>query len=388
MATGIEQKLTLAGDTGRKVGLVHLQAPADGQTGVYTLVPSTSAIPLYLQVHESNLPKRMQQCGDGWVYGASHYFRVPAGTGAFSITVKALALRTPVEFTVRDQDGNEKAHVEWAVTSNCRNSWETIDLDAGAPAADQVWSISGIKPMSTFMRFDGIPPYVAGSLGEVFACEGSVALPVIEQPEGDALYYVDGPPSMGQAAALPAGVGAKIASADGALLMSETEGTVEMWVKDCRQHTDLSNRALIRCGALNIYRRIGVGTYIYIGGGHQTGFVLPHGRWTHLAATWRPDKTEGKLQVALYADGVLIGSSFTRVIDPEAGWPGTELLLPADTTGMFVDELRVSDVARYSESFDRPAAPFEADENTAVLCHFDGDDAATVFGQQVSLITP
>lgn len=39
-------------------------------------------------------------------------------------------------------------------------------------------------------------------------------------------------------------------------------------------------------------------------------------------------------------------------------------------------------------SFDRPTSPAEVDEHTSVLCHFDGDGAATVFGQKVALSTP
>jgi len=107
-----------------------------------------------------------------------------------------------------------------------------------------------------------------------------------------------------------------------------------------------------------------------------------------LAATWRPAEGKpGKLALAIFADGVRIGSSFPNIVTPEAGWTGTELLIPADSAGMFVDELRVSDVARYDASFDLPTAPFEADEHTSVLCHFEGDGVATVFGREVALGT-
>ncbi|MCD6360652.1 MAG: hypothetical protein J7M38_07250 [Armatimonadetes bacterium] len=386
MVDDVREKLTVAGDTGRKIGMVHITAPADGQTGTYTLLPSTTAVPMYLQIQNSNLRRRVQQCGDAWVYGSAYYFLVPAGTGAFTVDIKALALRTPVEFAVHNAAGEEQARVAWTVGSECRHDWQRIELNAGEPARDEVWSLTGLKPMAVFLRFAGVPGYVGGAPDEVFLPDRRVELPAIEQPEGEALYYVDGPPGMGRAAALPAGVGVKISSPDGAPLMNAREGTVEMWVKDCRRHTDLHNRNLIRCGALSIYRRINLGTYIYMGGGHQTGFVLPHGRWTHLAATWRPDENApDKLTVALYADGVLIGSSYTRSVKPAADWPGAELLLPADPTGMFVDELRVSDVARYDASFERPTAPFEPDEHTGVLCHFDGDGAAVVFGKSVEL---
>jgi len=79
---------------------------------------------------------------------------------------------------------------------------------------------------------------------------------------------------------------------------------------------------------------------------------------------------------------VRVETSYNRHIKPEAGWAGAELSIPADHAGLFVDELRVSDVARYAESFEPPAAPFEPDEHTVVLSHFD-DGAALVRGTQV-----
>jgi hypothetical protein len=181
----------------------------------------------------------------------------------------------------------------------------------------------------------------------------------------------------------------KISSPDGQQpLLSETEGTVEMWVKDTRQYTDLHNRGLIRCGGLNLYRRICIGTYLYIAGaGHQTGFVLPQGRWCHLAATWRPSP-KGGTEVAIYADGVRVETTYNRHINPEPGWAGPDLLIPAAHAGIFVDELRVSDVARYEGNFELPAGPFEPDEHTRVLCHFDGDGQALALGETVPLTKP
>jgi hypothetical protein len=40
-----------------------------------------------------------------------------------------------------------------------------------------------------------------------------------------------------------------------------------------------------------------------------------------------------------------------------------------------MDELRISNVVRYEESFAPPTEPLESDENTLALFHFDGSEA-------------
>ena len=45
----------------------------------------------------------------------------------------------------------------------------------------------------------------------------------------------------------------------------------------------------------------------------------------------------------------------------------------------YIDELRISNSARYSANFTSPTAPFQNDANTLVLLHMDGTDASTAF---------
>jgi hypothetical protein len=44
-----------------------------------------------------------------------------------------------------------------------------------------------------------------------------------------------------------------------------------------------------------------------------------------------------------------------------------------------IDELRISNSARYTANFTAPTAPFQNDDNTVLLLHMDGTDASTVF---------
>ncbi|MGD9496785.1 MAG: hypothetical protein AB7Y46_10825 [Armatimonadota bacterium] len=381
LLTGASSEPALAADTGATRSTITITVPPDGRTGTYALVPTSQCVPLRLKVLDPGLAHVVHATDQWWVHGASQYFLVPAGTGAFSLELKGIMLRSEIEVTVRNGQGEQVAQAHWSAGSDCRQDWERFDLDAGRPAQDEVWSISYLAPMASFLHFEGVPGVVGSAPDELFVPDHTSQPPAVTQPEGDVPGWVDSPLGAGQALSLPPAITLALASPDGAPLLNEAEGTVEMWVRDCRPHTDLHNRGLIRCGALNIYRRIGVGTYIYMGPGHQTGMVLPQGRWAHLAATWQPSTREqGGTEVALFIDGVRVETTYNRHITPAAGWAGTELTIPAAEVGVFIDELRVSDVVRYQGSFDRPQAPFDPDEHTLVLSHFDGGYEALVRG--------
>ncbi|MGI5816935.1 MAG: hypothetical protein ACOX9R_02440 [Armatimonadota bacterium] len=384
LLTGLSSRPALAADTGATRNVLELTVPADGLTGTYAIAPDSRTVRINMKLVETTLSEHVHATGDWWVYGATQSFAVPAGTEDFAVEVKAIILRTDVAVTVRNAEGEEVATAEWSVGSECRHDWERLELRAGGPAEDEVWSISFLAPMATFLRFEGVPPYVAASGDTLFVPDRDIEVPPIPQPDGDAPSRVASPlAGGGEALALPPNVGLALASPDGAPLLNEREGTIELWVRDTRQPTDLRNRSIVRCGELHLYRRINLGTYIYMGPGHQTGMVLPPGRWAHLAATWRPSRTdEGKTEVALFIDGVRVETSYNRHLEPAAGWGGTELLLPAQPAGLYVDELRVSDVARYEGSFERPEAPFEPDANTLILSRFD-DETAVVRGTEV-----
>ena len=111
----------------------------------------------------------------------------------------------------------------------------------------------------------------------------------------------------------------------------------------------------------------------------QAGFV-------HLALVWM-----GKA-MRLYADGKLIGQSGKQPMPPVLRGKGAYLQLGAASpwngyTGIVVDELRLSDVARYSGStYAVPTGPFTEDAQTVLLDHLDdhfrpdGQNAATAAG--------
>jgi len=94
--------------------------------------------------------------------------------------------------------------------------------------------------------------------------------------------------------------------------------------------------------------------------------------WTHLAVSY--DVTT----VRLYKNGVLCSSSVTTLVNSNA----SNFTIGQSSTSngnfpMFVDEVRISNTARYTtNSFTPSTSPFITDTNTTILYHFDeyGDD--------------
>jgi len=232
--------------------------------------------------------------------------------------------------------------------------------------------------------------YVAASSPELFVPPKRADWPEpAPLPSGESIVYAEANlPWEGQAAVLPAGVGARIVSPEPEKkLINAAEGTLEMWLKCDRDHTVHCNRSLVLSGALNIYQRMNIGTYFYVNrAGHQTGFVLPRGRWTHLAAVWR-SSVRGGLEVNFFADGVFVHTTYTHHLRVKGDWPGAEILIPPASTGLCVGGLRVSDRALYKADFTPAARPLTRDESTLVLCHFNGDGKAWALGKLVDLET-
>jgi hypothetical protein len=292
--------------------------------------------------------------------------------------------------TVRNAEGEDVAERDCGrSTSECRHDWERIELTQGLLRRIEAWTIS-------VPRADGHFTCASRACRPIVACSRSDALFVPERYRGDAAV----PQPTGDAPSLVAspltGGGEALCAADLAWawrsshpmatpLMNETEGTIEMWVRDTRQHDDLHNRSIL-CAAATLHlvpaHHASAPTSTWAAPAIRPGMVLPQDRWVHLAATWRPSTQRARAQteVALYIDGVRVETSYNRHLSPRRAGPRRSFCIPATTpAGLYVDELRVSDVARYEGNFDRPEAPFEPDANTLILSHFE-DDTALVTG--------
>lgn len=95
--------------------------------------------------------------------------------------------------------------------------------------------------------------------------------------------------------------------------------------------------------------------------------------WHHVAGVY--NQTSGELM--LYMDGKLLHSYITG--GGSAANSEEPLQVGLDVTGQ-VDEVRISNVMRYADTtYSVPESPYDVDENTRALWHFDEVEGATEF---------
>lgn len=105
-----------------------------------------------------------------------------------------------------------------------------------------------------------------------------------------------------------------------------------------------------------------------------SGVTLTTNTWYHLALTI------DNLAVKIYVDGTQRASGTLSAI-PTVNL-GAGLVIGQHNNFSFngnIDELRVSNTARYTANFTPSTTPFQNDVNTLLLLHMDGTNASTVF---------
>lgn len=119
-----------------------------------------------------------------------------------------------------------------------------------------------------------------------------------------------------------------------------------------------------------------------------TGGSLSANTWTHIAVT------RNSSDVKLFIDGTQSGSTVTGNTVNFANHNSNFMLGVSgdgDKTFMgYLDEMRVSKIARYTADFTPATEQFENDANTLMLMHFDGPDGSTntIFDDNGVQLTP
>lgn len=191
--------------------------------------------------------------------------------------------------------------------------------------------------MSNFTTLRGTPTYTPGKFGNAFTGTGTSAL-VSSTP------------------------------------ISATVGTLEAWVKT-------SDATAVRVAVGNDAN--GGGLWIgnnaagkaacgVPGGLKQTAITISDGAWHHLALV-----TGSGVQNGFYVDGVLADSTFAAVPFTFGATGATGIGGYGSSTGNDwngqVDEVRFSNIARYTSAFTPPTAAFTDDANTLALFHLEAD---------------
>jgi len=105
--------------------------------------------------------------------------------------------------------------------------------------------------------------------------------------------------------------------------------------------------------------------------------TLSANTWHHVAVSKSGSSTK------MFKDGTQVGSTYTdnNTYTASGLGIGTSFLSSGGSSNYegWIDEVRISDTARYTANFTAPTAPFVNDSNTLFLSHMDGTDASTVF---------
>ncbi len=140
--------------------------------------------------------------------------------------------------------------------------------------------------------------------------------------------------------------------------------------------------------------RVAFGVNHFVNGGNSIcgATNVADGVWHHIAVTRRA--SDGALRI--YVDGQLDGQgagpsgNLSYRDGRSTAYPNDPFLVVAaekhdagseyPSFSGWLDELRLSDVVRYTANFVRPSAPFSADSNTMALYHFDEGPAGPCTG--------
>ena len=189
-----------------------------------------------------------------------------------------------------------------------------------------------------------------------------------------------------------------------------SQGTIELYFRPNWNTTDYAvlnrrmyHRLFIHAGELQFYHRFGQGPmttrpYAYVDllcrgpwgepgrettkpCGNAARKYFRAGEWVHLAGTWVIDRTQkqrddkAKFYVFINGRKRLRIWSYPRALESwrpfRIGDIAEWVRIGPGADGTF-DELRISDVVRYDADFTPPTQPFEPDEHTKALFHFDG----------------
>ena len=159
--------------------------------------------------------------------------------------------------------------------------------------------------------------------------------------------------------------------------------TIEFWAywnnnSGIKNLLTIGNESSGRLGIFSNGSTIGIDTF----GGNNPSFnvsgQIATGTWYHIALV-RNGST-----ITLYRNGVSIGTGTSSATLGNANgvYIGTESSLIYEFNG-YIDEVRVSDVARYTANFTTATTPFVDDINTLFLLHFEGANNSTVFVDDV-----
>lgn len=356
--------------SGRRTALVGLDVPA-GAPGTYCLaIEDAGPLHFKLRLAASDLRKWGYATeGEYLACADAYYFYVPADAEQFSLAFKTLALRETVEFAVYDPSGApaRKEDVEFRTSPPSAYTTWAFRPTAGQKAKLWKFTVSPAHPRveQTYLKFEGVRPVVWTASEAFFPLEADPRAqrrsPPVPRPypaSDEGLRLEPGKPL-----AIPRGA----VQGEGRYEhVDARRGTLEFWFRPEWAADDVSDQTIAAFGKMRLLRRSRLGTYVFLGGIRQTGFMTEAGQWYHLAVTWDGGAAGRAPQTRLFINGVDLAIAPASVPkEPLGDWTGPALTLGGKAP-ITIADLRVSDVVRYDADF-APPAPAQADAHTLLL---------------------
>ncbi len=357
---------------GQTRGETAIEIP-EGPVGLYRLsIEQPGGLHFKLRLSSSDLTGWAYPTQDTYLACADgYYFHVPADCEQFTLGVKALALRRPVEFAVYDPAGAPQHEEEVVFAAEPQTDYLTWEFVPAAEQRGKLWrlSVSPADPSieQIYLRFQGVPPIVWTS-PDAFFMPPEAASAVQPAPTPPAEPY----PGAGTSrrvmpdAPLPIERGAPVAA--GYETLNPQHGTLEFWLRPEWAPDDIADATIATCGKLRLYRRSRIGTYLHLGGINQSGFVLEPGHWYHIALTWEAGAEGREPQTQLFIDGVKTGRMLSAAREPLGDWSAEQFTI-GGRVPITIDDVRISSTVRYPDDFDPPGA-LEPDADTLYLERF------------------
>ena len=171
-------------------------------------------------------------------------------------------------------------------------------------------------------------------------------------------------------------------------LMESDEGTIECWVymnvladgSQVYYNPPIYNKGDVY-QALTVRANGKVTSHLYTGATNEliSTNAISTGSWNHLALTWNSDGRK------IWINGVLNGTSDISLTSMQAGGKNATFHIGEGTSSSsvglnaYVDELRVSKIARYTANFTPYTSARTEDNDTTLLLHSNTNNNSTLF---------
>ena len=157
---------------------------------------------------------------------------------------------------------------------------------------------------------------------------------------------------------------------------SATANTIILWDQRPNGSQGLQPTIYINNGTIYYYTNVA---------NRITGSTLSNNTWYHVAVSRSATSTK------MFIDGTQVGSTYTDSNNYVSSSAGITIGADQYSTGSnslngYMDEIRVSNSARYTTTFTPSTTAFVNDANTVLLMHADGTNASTVFTDDNSIL--